>query len=66
MTRKPKTEHEQVTNKDARKFITGLGLYFMQQSNEGSPIAALETCVDFVQLQSVKRMHSVNSSVTNC
>jgi hypothetical protein len=44
-----------VTNQDVRKFIAGLWLYFMQEGNEGSPISALETCADFVQLQSIKR-----------
>jgi hypothetical protein len=46
------TKHEQVTNQDAIKFIAGLRLYFM---HEGSPIFALETCTDFVQLQPIKR-----------
>jgi hypothetical protein len=27
----------------------------MQECNEGSPISALETCADFVQLQWIKR-----------
>jgi hypothetical protein len=49
------TKPEQVTNQDARKFIAGLRLYFMQEGNEDSPISALETCSDFVQLQSIKR-----------
>jgi hypothetical protein len=44
-----------VTNQDARKFIDGLWLYFVQERNEGSPVSALETCTDFVQLQSVRR-----------
>jgi hypothetical protein len=44
-----------VTNQDARKFIAGLQLYFMQEGNEGSPVSALETWADFVQLQSIKR-----------
>jgi hypothetical protein len=48
------TKHERVTNQDARNFIAGLRLYFMQEGNEGSPIPALETCADFVQLQSIK------------
>jgi hypothetical protein len=50
------TEGEQVTKQDARKFIAGLWLYFMQEGNEGSPISALETCNNFVQLQSIKRI----------
>jgi hypothetical protein len=49
------TERERVTNQDARIIIAGLRLYFMQEGNEGSPISALETCADFVQLQSIKR-----------
>jgi hypothetical protein len=44
-----------VSNQDARKFVAGLWLYFMQEDDEGSPISALETCADFVQLQSIKR-----------
>jgi hypothetical protein len=49
------TEREWVTNQDARKFFAGAGLRlsFMQEGNEGSPISALETCADFVQLQSI-------------
>jgi uncharacterized membrane-anchored protein len=46
------SELEQVTNQDARKFIAGLQLYFMQEGNENSPISALQTYDDFVQLQS--------------
>jgi hypothetical protein len=46
-----------VTNQDARKFIAGVRLYFMQKGNEGSPIHAPETCPDFVLLQSMKRTH---------
>jgi hypothetical protein len=48
------TEHQRVTNQDARKFIAQLQLYFMQEGDEGSPISAL-TCADFVQLQTIKR-----------
>jgi hypothetical protein len=48
-------ERERVNIQDARTFIAGLRLYFMQKGNEGSPISALETCADFVRLQSVKR-----------
>jgi hypothetical protein len=40
--------HKRVTNQDARKFIAGLRLYFMQEGNENSSISALETCADFV------------------
>jgi hypothetical protein len=29
-------------------------IYFMQEGNEDSPISALETCADFVQLHSIK------------
>jgi hypothetical protein len=42
------TEHKQVTNQVARKFITVLWLYFLQEGNKGSPISALETCTDFI------------------
>jgi hypothetical protein len=49
------TERERVTNQDNRKFIAELRLYFMQEGIEGSPMSALETCSDFVQLQSIKR-----------
>jgi hypothetical protein len=49
------TERERVTEQDAMKFIVGLRLYFMQEGNEGSPMSALDTCADFVQLQSIKR-----------
>jgi hypothetical protein len=59
-----------MTNQDARRFIAGLRLYFMQEGNEDSPTSALETCANFVQLQSIKehgRVHSINSSnVINC
>jgi hypothetical protein len=62
------TECEQVTNQDARKFIAGLQLYFMQESNEGSPICGLETCTDFVRSQSREhgRVHLISSSISNC
>jgi hypothetical protein len=60
------TERERVCNRDARKFIAGLRVYFMQEGNEGS----LETCADFVQLHSIKRTWQVysfsSSNVTNC
>jgi hypothetical protein len=49
------TEHQQVTSQDAREFIAGSWLHFMQEGNEGSCIYALETCSSFVHLQSVKR-----------
>jgi hypothetical protein len=49
------TKRELVTDQDARKFIARLQFYFMQQGNEGSPIPVLETCANFVQLQSIKR-----------
>jgi hypothetical protein len=48
-------ERERVAKQGARKFIACLRLYFMQEGNEGSPTSALETCADFVQLQSTKR-----------
>jgi hypothetical protein len=43
-----------VTNYDATKFTAGLRLYFMQESNESSPVSALETWTDFAQLQTIK------------
>jgi hypothetical protein len=33
MTQPDTTERERVTNQDARKFIAGGGLYFMQEGN---------------------------------
>jgi hypothetical protein len=48
------TKHEWMTNQDTRIIIAGLWLYLMQKGNEGSPVSALETCADFVQLQSIK------------
>ena len=49
----------QVTTQDARKCIETLRRYFMQEGNEGSPIAALDVCGDFVQVQSVNRMRQI-------
>lgn len=46
-----------VTTQD--ESIETLRRYFMQEENEGSPIAALQICSDFVQAQSVKRMRQV-------
>jgi hypothetical protein len=37
------------------RMATGQRVYFMQEGNEGSPILALETFTDMVQLQSIKR-----------
>jgi hypothetical protein len=54
------TELERITSQDARKCIAELRLYFMQEANEGSPVSALETCADFVQL------HSIDSSIIKC
>jgi hypothetical protein len=48
------TERERVANQDARKCIAGLRLYFMQEGSEVSPMSAVETCANFVQLQSIK------------
>ncbi|KDR15742.1 hypothetical protein L798_10285 [Zootermopsis nevadensis] len=47
--------HLSLTNQNARKFVVGLRRYFMQEGNEGSPISALDTCADFVHLQSIER-----------
>jgi hypothetical protein len=49
------SELERVTTHDARKFIDRLRRYFMQESNEGSPLSALDVCADFVHSQSIKR-----------
>jgi FKBP-type peptidyl-prolyl cis-trans isomerase len=49
------TKSEQVISQDAKKFTAGLQFCFTQEGHEGSPISALETCADFVQLQSIKR-----------
>jgi hypothetical protein len=49
------TERERVTDQDARKFIAGLRLYFMQEGNGVSPVSGLEKCADFVQQHSIKR-----------
>jgi hypothetical protein len=50
------TECEEVPNQDAMKCIAGLQLHYMQEGNKDSPISALETCTDFVQLQSIRRI----------
>ena len=44
-----------VTNQEAKKYIDELRIYFMQESNEGSPITALTSCSDFVEMQAVKK-----------
>jgi hypothetical protein len=51
-----KIKCEKVTNQNATKFTAGLCLYSIQEGNEGSPISASETCADFAQLQSIKRI----------
>ena len=40
-----------VTNKEAKKNITGLQHYFLQVGNDGSPASAPNTCADFVEMQ---------------
>jgi hypothetical protein len=50
------TECEQVTNQDAMKFVAGIQLRFMYEGNKESPTSVLETCIGFVQLQSIKRI----------
>jgi hypothetical protein len=40
-----------------------LTLYFMQGGDEGSCISELETCTDFVQLQSVESMAGYTRSI---
>jgi hypothetical protein len=49
------TDHEWVTNQDARKFVVLLWLHLMQEGNEGIPIFAIET-----------RTVSVNQEDTVC
>ena len=49
----PEIRH--VTNREAKKYIDELRIYFMQESNEGSPITALTACSDFVEMQAVKK-----------
>ena len=48
-------EFRHVTNREAKKYIDELRIYFMQESNEGSPITALTACSDFVEMQAVKK-----------
>ena len=45
-----------VTNQEAKKFIAALQHYFMQVGNDESPTSTLNTCADFVQLQSYKNI----------
>jgi hypothetical protein len=56
---KMKIVRTQLLNKLQRNNIriitAGLRLYFKQEDNGGSPTSAVETCADFVQLQSMKR-----------
>ena len=49
----PELRH--VTNREAKKYIGELRIYFMQESNEGSPITALTAFSDFVEMQAVKK-----------
>ena len=44
----PKPRH--VINREAKKYIDGLRIYFMQESNEDSSIAALTACSVFVEM----------------
>ena len=44
-----------VTNREAKKYIDELRIYFMQESNEGSPITALTACSDFDEMRAVKK-----------
>jgi hypothetical protein len=50
-----RTEHERVTDQDDKEFIAELQLYFMQESNGGSPMSAPESCADYIQLQTITR-----------
>jgi hypothetical protein len=52
-----------MTIQDARKYTAGIGLYIMQEGNEGSPVSALETCAAFVQLQSSRENGRAHSSI---
>ena len=49
----PELRH--VANREAKKYIDEMRIYFMQESNEGSPITALTACSDFVEMQAVKK-----------
>ena len=49
------SELRHVTNREAKKYIDELRIYFMQESNEGSPVAALNACSDVVEMQAVKK-----------
>ena len=48
----PKLRH--MTNREAKKYIDKLRIYFRQESNEGSPIIVLTAYSDFVEMQAVK------------
>lgn len=48
-----------VSNECAQKSIESLRTYFLQEGNEESPMAALEECASFVQLQSTGKSQSV-------
>ena len=50
------SQQEHVTYGEANKAIDALRRYFMQDGNEGAPMPALDTCADFVELQSAKRL----------
>nr|CAD7399599.1 unnamed protein product [Timema poppensis] len=52
-----------VTYQDVSRYISELRCYFMQESNEGSPLSALDTCADFVQVQSIKKTRQGQSPV---
>jgi hypothetical protein len=60
--------NKRLQNTNAIKFIAGLWLYVMQEGTEGDPTSVLETCADFVQLQSSRhgKVHSTISSITYC
>ena len=49
----PELGHE--ANRQAKKYIDELRIYFMQESSEGNPITALTACSDFTEMQAVKK-----------
>ena len=56
-------EFRYVTNQEAKKYIVGLRIYFMQESNNSSLIATLTARPAFVrckQLKNLDRTHLIN------
>jgi hypothetical protein len=48
-------ERVKVSNQNARKSVVSLLFYLIQEGNGGSFMSALESCADFVQLQSIQK-----------